>query len=129
MARPTKLTDELTDVLCENIELGMPYKLACQAAGINYDTFNEWMKKGAEGSNKKFIEFSDQVRASEAECAKRNLDNLRKAADNGSVASSMWLLERRYPDEFGKRDKIDMKNEHSGNIQINLSVQDCGEDV
>ena len=27
------------------------------------------------------------------------------------------------------REKVDMKNEHSGSIQINLSVEDCGEDV
>ena len=48
--RKSKLTEELTEVICKNIELGMSYNLSCQAAGIHPDTFFEWMKAGAAGT-------------------------------------------------------------------------------
>jgi len=34
--RESKLTEELTQVVCENIELGLSYNLTRQAAGISF---------------------------------------------------------------------------------------------
>jgi len=107
--RKSKLTEELTQVVCENIELGLSYNLTCQAAGISFQIFNDWMKAGAAGKEKRFCDFYDKVRASEATCAKKCLERIRAAAERGSLAGDMWLLERRYPADYGRKDHINMK--------------------
>jgi|SRR5665647_537991 len=107
--RKSKLTEELTEVICENIELGLSYNLTCQAAGISFQVFNEWMKNGAAGKEKKFCDFYDKVRASEATCAKNCLTRIRAAAERGSLAGDMWLLERRYAADYGRKDHLNMK--------------------
>ena len=83
--RKSKLTEELTTVICENIELGLSYNLTCQAAGISFETFNEYMKAGAAGKEKKFTDFYNNVRASEAICAKNCLIRIREAAERGNT--------------------------------------------
>jgi transposase len=108
--RKSKLTEELTEVICDNIELGMSYNLSCQAASIHPDTFFEWMKCGAAGKEKKYVDFYNTVRAAEALCAKKCLLRIREAAERGSLAGDMWLLERRYPIDYGRRENINMKS-------------------
>ena len=109
--RKSKLTEELTDVFCENIELGLSYNLSCQAAGISFQSFDNWMKAGAAGKEKKLCDFYDKVRASEATCAKNCLQRIREAAVRGNTTNDMWLLERRYPADYGRKENISMKSQ------------------
>ncbi len=46
MARPSKLTPEITKRLTEAIRAGNYYEAACGYAGIHYSTFRKWMQKG-----------------------------------------------------------------------------------
>jgi len=123
--RPTKLTDELIDTLCENIELGMPYTMACDASGINYSTFKEWMSKGEEEVPKKqFMAFSARVKAANSECARRCLEHIREKADNGSTFYDTWLLERRFSEHFGAKQHITSDNKtKTENENINVDVK------
>ena len=89
--RTSKLTEELTNIICENIELGLSYNLTCQAAGIAFQTFNEWMKAGEAGKGDKQIEFYNRARVAEANCAAENLKRIREAAKQTWQASA-WLL-------------------------------------
>jgi hypothetical protein len=115
------LTEELTLSLCENIELGLSYVLSCKAAGIAFETFASWMRKGAVGEDKRYAEFYNRVRAAEAICAKNCLLRIREAASNGTWAASAWLLERRYPGDYGKHDNINMKTQ-AENVNINVDT-------
>ena len=121
VGRKSKLTEELTDVFCENIELGLSYNLSCQAVGITFATFNEWMKAGAAGKDKRFCDFYDKVRASEATCAKNCLLRIREAAERGSLAGDMWLLERRYAADYGRKDHLNMKAQ-TGALNYNVDI-------
>jgi hypothetical protein len=126
MARPTKLTEELTQEICENIELGLSYILSCKAAGISFETFNQWMKKGAIGEEKKYADFHNRVRAAEAICAKNCLERIREAANRGTWAASAWLLERRYPTDYGKHDNINMKTQVENlNVNVDTGTEDA----
>jgi hypothetical protein len=120
--RKCKLTDELTDIICENIELGLSYNLTCQAAGISFDTFNNWMKAGEAEESKKFSDFYDRVRASEAACAKESLERIRDAANTNWNAAA-WLLERRYPADYGKKDHLNMQSK-TENLNVNAQLSD-----
>jgi len=67
------------------------------------------MKAGAAGKEKRFCDFYDKVRASEATCAKKCLERIRASSEWGSLAGDMWLLERRSPADYGRKDHINMK--------------------
>jgi hypothetical protein len=79
IGRPSKLTPETLEALEQGIQAQLPYKLACEAAGIGYSTYREWMvaaekiREGTyEGSLKtELLEFSDRMKKAEAEGAKR----------------------------------------------------------
>jgi hypothetical protein len=119
--RKSKLTEELTEVICENIELGLSYNLTCQAAGISFQVFNDWMKAGAAGKEKRFCDFYDKVRASEATCAKKCLERIRAAAERGSLAGDMWLLERRFFADYGRKDHLNMKSQ-TESLNYNVDI-------
>lgn len=93
MARRSKYTPETVDKLCQAIELGATYKLACQYAGVNFDTFNEWRKNKAE--------FSDRINAAEGKGATKWLAKIEAAAADHWQAAA-WKLERRYPKDYGR---------------------------
>ena len=42
IGRPTKRTKAVVKVLFDAIKEGVPYKLACMAAVITYESFNNW---------------------------------------------------------------------------------------
>jgi hypothetical protein len=41
MARPSKLTPDITQRIGDNVALGIPYALAAASAGITYQTLND----------------------------------------------------------------------------------------
>jgi len=43
--RSTILTKELCKRVCQLVGKGVPYKIACDGAGLSYDTFLLWKKK------------------------------------------------------------------------------------
>ena len=126
MARPSKLNDEITQTICENIELGLSYNLTCQAAGISFDTFDNWMKSGAKGEQKKCTDFYNQVRASEAVCARNSLTTIREDAINGSWSAAAWLLERRYASDYGRKDNLNLKSK-TENVNVSIDLQEADE--
>lgn len=123
MGRKTKLTPEITNQICNLIEKGLPYSFVCEAVGIHKDTFYDWMKKG-EAGKKEFSDFSDSVNRSKANFALKCLERVNQAADNGSVFCATWLLEKRFPEEFGKRENINIKSKNENeNLNINANVK------
>ena len=69
------------------------------------------MKAGAAVKEKKLCDFYYKVRASEATCAKNCLQLIREAAVRGNTTNDMWLLERRYPADYGRKENISMKSQ------------------
>src|SRR5688572_20769397 len=96
--RPTKYTPEITAKILDAIRVGAPLTHACRFAGVHFDTFNEWRKQ--------YSEFSDAVKVAEGESVKNCLDVIENAAAKGNWAAAAWKLERRYPHEFGRRDRM-----------------------
>ena len=42
MARPTRFTPETVHAILTGIRVGLSYDLACQAAGVSFETFRQW---------------------------------------------------------------------------------------
>ena len=127
MARPTKLTHEIQQKIGDNIALGLPYSLAANAAGISYQTLNEWLKKGRNSTSGEYFQFFKYIQKCNADAAKTLLEHLKSAADAGNCTVCMWILERRFPEEFGRRvyRKIDVVSENRNeNVEISVSGAD-----
>ena len=103
MARPTKMTPNITKKIGDNIALGLSYSLAAEAAGITYQTFNSWMNRGKTDKSGKYYLFYKHIQKRNADAAKVLLERLNKAADAGNSQVCMWVLKRRFSDDFGRR--------------------------
>ena len=85
--RRSKLTPRTTKTICDAIEKGLTVKLACGSAGINPDTYFQWLRLAADatedGSADKYTRFSDAVQRAEARGAERLIDIVRESAERG----------------------------------------------
>ena len=153
MARPSKLTDEVQENICNWLKLGYYQEDAAIMAGISPSTYYEWMKKGdserialesgedalalpehplpapEEEPNEievvyRFMEFSEAVKKARAEAEGAHIRNIRKAADNEVWQASAWFLERSHPKKWGKRSQLDVIAENDEPIQFEISYGD-----
>jgi len=121
MARKTKLTEEIITETKEMIRLGMSYASTAGALGITPDTFYNWMAWGKEGKAP-YAALYGAVREAEAHLMQDCLLKLRKAADLGNIESIRFILERRFPKEWGKQDNINIKAQ-TENVNVNVSPE------
>lgn len=133
MARPTKLTDEIIDLLVKGIKSGLTYNDAAQLAGIHKRTLERWRKKGELAKSGPYCRFYRSIKKAEVEARMILLTRINDASAgrqvvrekrvernaNGEVKrivkitrtlppvwqAAAWILERRYPDEFGRNAK------------------------
>lgn len=100
--RPTKLTDSLIIQISALLIKGYPHSIVCQALGIDESTFSRWMKQGEQSHEEPFYTFSQEVQRAQAEAAIMLHDMILKHAEV-DPRSAQWLLERRYPQQYGKQ--------------------------
>ncbi len=67
MARPSKLTPNITQLIGENVVLGMTYGLAAASSGLTYQTFNDWVQKGKKSESGEYFEFYKHIEKCNAE--------------------------------------------------------------
>ena len=118
MARPSKLNPETHAVIVDAILHGATYKDASEAAGVSYDTFNEWVKAGREAGRGKFFEFSEAVGVANAQCAVNFTRVIQSAAAKGDAKYALEWLKRRRRAEWG--DNVDVTTQ--GN-SINITLK------
>jgi hypothetical protein len=123
--RSTKLTNQVAKTICESIELGLPYYLSYEAAGVSYDVYNDWMRWGNGGKDEKYVQFLHSVKASEAACALNCLKRIRaKVEKTNSPYYDTWMLSRKFDQDFGERQHITSDNK-SINENLNFNVDDA----
>lgn len=110
VGRPTKLTPRTRAVLLDAIESGATFVLAAHAASITYETFNEWRKQ--------YPYFSEAVENAVANSALFHLRNIKEHAADDWRASS-WILEHRFPDEYGSKARVQV----DGQITIKAVIE------
>jgi|TARA_R110000803_G_scaffold134573_1_gene201663 hypothetical protein len=106
MGRKTLLYSEAKDRLLTAIGNGLTIIDACSYAGISEQTYYNWLNKDissikVEKDKKKYIEFLESLKRKQSECQMYCLDFLMK---DKSWQSKAWVLERRFPDRWAKKD-------------------------
>lgn len=118
MPRKSKLTRELIEQAAKLIEEGNYQSHVAQALGIHEDTWYRWMREGAQTKNGLKRRFYEAVKKAEARAIARNVALIQKAAQEGNWQAAAWWLERKFPDEWGKKDKLGL--EGNGAIEIKV---------
>lgn len=112
--RPHKFTKETLSRLYAGIRLGLSYEHAAMYAGISYDTYNNWVNgrfpRGVKKADQ--LQFFEDLTRAEGDAAARNMTLIQKAATDDWRAAA-WILERRYPETYGKSVQA---IEHSGTV-------------
>jgi hypothetical protein len=108
--RTTKLTPESQATITSSIADGLPFRVACQRAGISMVTFESWRRRGERDRQGIFFDFRIAVKKAEADAIARNVGIIQQAATDGTWTASAWWLERRYPEEWGRREHVTVVN-------------------
>lgn len=96
MARkPIELDDARRGRLLAALESGATLRMAAAAAGVSEDTLSRW-RKTRPG-------LQAEMDQAEAQGAVKALEQIRAAAQGGAWQAAAWMLERRYPNEYGRR--------------------------
>ena len=102
----TKYTAILANQICDYVSKGIPMRQAAQSLGISESTFHRWRRDKEE-----FSEMIDQaIGVSEA----RLISEISVHEDWRAKA---WILERRFPDRWSKREQIDMNVSKSEGLE------------
>lgn len=115
MVAKLKLTPDAQRRICDFVQAGVPIPQAASAAGFSWNTVKDWLKKGREGK-KPFVGFLVATQEAKAKWVAAATMRITKAGAKSWKADA-WLLERRLPHQFGRRQAL----EHSGGIAINTT--------
>jgi transposase len=95
MARPSKLTPELTVKFVAALGRGLFIETAAASAGIGKATVYRWLKTGREKPASPHGEFRDAVKKVLADVEAEQVEVIRQRQLNWQAAA--WILERRWP--------------------------------
>ncbi|MEE9303634.1 MAG: hypothetical protein V3U84_07585 [Thiotrichaceae bacterium] len=126
----TKWDETRVVKLLDLIRLGMPVSHACAAVKISKQTFYNWKND----SKDEIGGFDSRVRDAESDFMNKHIDFIYQAAKGtletdekgkrtgrpGDWRASAWILEKRFPKEFGHLARFEM----SGGVKANLGFDD-----
>ena len=100
--------------------------MASSAAGITYQTFDQWMKLGRDSTSGKYFEFYKHIEQQNAEGALRILQKMNDKAKAGNCQVCMFILERRFSEDFGRRvyRKTNVVSENQ-NVIVDIAINDA----
>src|ERR1700690_2010973 len=99
MARPTKRTPEVETAILNALRVGNTRTDSALAAGVSLGTLSEWCKR--------YPEFLAGVEKAEAD-ARLRFVGIIATASRTSWQAAAWFLERRMPEHWGRREKLEV---------------------
>lgn len=133
--RPTKLTDEAIDAFVQATGLGATRDIAAQCAGWSRScalgyleaarTARDRADTGARltAKERRLVDFLDATEKAEGMMARNALALIVRAAqDRRHWTAAAWLLERRYPEAYGRRTEITGKD--GGPVEVEVRAED-----
>lgn len=108
IGRPTKLTPSAIVTLQESITRGLTYDLAARRVGVSYEALRQWMRQGeadleAGDTGTVHAQLVACLTEAESESAASLLESLTESDDWRAKA---WLLERRFPAQYGRKTEL-----------------------
>lgn len=116
-----KFTATRRTAIVEALQRGNTLSHACALAGVSRQAVYDWLKKGeaTENPNSAYRRFAEDVARANATVADEMIGVIRDAAPDDWRAA-MTFLERRFPDDFSKRERHEVAGPNDGPISIEL---------
>ena len=105
IGRPPKLTAEMIEEICDYIISGYSIAGAGRKAKVSESTIYRWLAMARSGSAEQiYLDLAERVKEA-TECSEFELLQAMRmaAAKDKNWRALAWLLERRYPEKYGKR--------------------------
>lgn len=122
--RKTKLNAEVTERICKALRAGTYRKTAATLARISEKTFYGYLNRGQTEKAGLYHDFFEAVQLAEAEGEAHLLATI-NAASKLDYRAACWILERKYPDRWGRKDALAM----SGNMEYTGEVHHTVSDI
>ena len=122
MARPTKLTPEVQELIVDGINAGLTFRLTCARAGVNPSTFYRWLDQGEAAKTGRYREFCEAVERAKADSALRLVSQITLQAPTDWRAAA-FMLERRFPDDYGKRTEVTGRDGRPVKVDTKVQTQ------
>lgn len=101
----SKLTPEVTQRVASAIRVGTSFDGSARFGGISRDTFYRWLNAGRrDDAPEQLAAFAREV---DEAFAAWEVDTMRRIHNDPSWQSDAWALERRRPDSYGRRVRLD----------------------
>lgn len=113
------LDEALQRELLVYVAAGNTYKVAAEAVGISVDSLMNWQRKGARAIKRRdagqlaeenddiYINFVNALKKAKAQSIATAVGHVRRAMP-GNWTAAMTFLERRDPEHWGRRDRVDL---------------------
>ena len=125
--RPTKLTPELQEKICNTLADGNYVAAICDYVGIAEKTFYEWMQRGERNAPSDqaagYPEFYQAVKKARSTAEIVSVARIRRAGADGQWQADAWFLERSNPKRWGRRN-LELTGADGGDLVIRLTLDD-----
>lgn len=101
-----KFSEDIVKKLCAERESGISITDCADLCGVSRKTLYNWIDKGKNARSGKYRDFYERFEKANADFKKSLVDDIKK---DKTWQSSAWLLERTFPEQYGKKDKLDMR--------------------
>lgn len=130
--RPVEISDKVLDRIARKLSRGGYLASAADEDGVDVSWLRQMMREGArelrrmahegddhlrEGFERK-VRFALAVRRARAEAERKDLDLVRDAARAGVWQAAAWRLERRHPERWGRRERLEHSGPRGGAIPV-----------
>jgi len=115
----TLLNTKVIDEICQALKAGAFIECAVAHAGVPKKSYYDWMSKAARGKGSHLERLlSDSVKQALADGELMHVLNIAQAAKSGAWQASAWMLERKFPNRWGRRIGLEHTGAGGGPIQL-----------
>ena len=133
--RPTKCTPALIADTVALVRAGMYPSTALEHAGVTRACHSHWLHRAEQDiidhqDDSVYVQYSRAVKQAESEAELEMVSRVREAANAGPQywPAGMTYLERRHPDRWGKRERVEPP-QHTTHVQIAFVRADTSLDL
>ena len=116
-AKPTAISKAKIKKICELIKQGNFVKQSCISVGVNYGTFQSYMRKGKK-EIRPYDEYYQMVEMAKAQAETDKIEVLHNEMQNGNVGVIQWWLARMHPQRWERTERIKAEVDNTQKIEI-----------
>jgi hypothetical protein len=122
MGRRLKLTPELIEQAAKLIAGGNYASTVFQMLGVGESTWYRWLEKGRDSKGRSiYREFWEAIQKAEAAAEARAVSGI-MASGRRNWTAYAWYLERKFPDRWGHKAKIQQEISGPGGQPVSVAV-------